>query len=91
MVLRFDGKLKVENLGNCPAETLEELRALLAAGAPSRPDPRRQNFYEVANGSREFFIYVSPSTGKVALLASWLKEPAAARAALDDRSFGNGG
>ena len=77
MLLRFDGNLTIENLGNCPAETIEELYALLAAGAQCHADPHRQNFYEVENGSRAFFIHLSPVSGKVLLLASWRSDTAA--------------
>lgn len=82
MVLRIPENLTIDNLRHYPAETVEKLRALLAAGAVAQADPRRQNFYELANGSRVFYIHLShlsPRGNKVMLLATWLKEePAAA-------------
>lgn len=78
MTLRLDGRLQIENLGNYPPETVEKLRALLAGGTEAQPDPRRKNFYDVHNCSQVFFIHISPASGKVMLLASWLKEASAA-------------
>ena len=73
MVLRLKENPKIDNLRNYPADIVEKLRELLAAGAQAYPDPHRREFYDVANGSRMFYIHLSP-TGKVWLLATWLKE-----------------
>jgi hypothetical protein len=80
MTLRLDGRLQIENLGKYPQETVEKLRDLLAGGAEAQPDPRRKNFYDVHNCSQVFFIHISPVSGNVMLLASWLKEANAALA-----------
>ena len=82
MVLRVKENPKIDNLRNYPTDIVEKLRALLVAGAQVYPDPRRREFYDVANGSRMFYIHVSP-TGKVWLLATWLKESQQAAAATD--------
>ncbi len=74
MVLRREKNLTIEDLRNHPAETIEKLRGLLAAGALAQADPRRPDFYELENGSQVFYIYVSPNNGKVLLLATWTKE-----------------
>lgn len=73
MVLRVKENPRIDNLRNYPADIVEKLGALLVAGAQVYPDPRRREFYDVANGSRMFYIHVSP-TGKVWLLATWLKQ-----------------
>ena len=73
MVLRLKEDPRIDNLRNYPADLVEKLRALLVAGAEAYPDPRRKQFYDVANGSRIFYIHLSP-TGKVWLLATWLKQ-----------------
>jgi hypothetical protein len=62
----------VEDLRDHPAETVEELKQLLAAKAPLRPEPARPNFFEVEGSDRVFYIYVA--TGKVWLLATWRHE-----------------
>ncbi len=74
MVLRREKNLTIEDLRNHPAETIEKLRGLLAAGALAHADPRRPDFYELENGSQVFYIHVSPTNGKVLLLATWPKE-----------------
>ncbi len=73
MVLHLNGDLRIENLRNYSPEMVEKLRELLAAGAQAQIDPRRKNFYEVENGSRVFYIHLSPVSGNVFLLATWLK------------------
>lgn len=88
MILRLNGETRIENLRNYPPEVVEKLRALLLAGADAVPDPHRQNFYDVTNGVRKFYIHLSPR-GSVWLLASWLKPaqpPALASAPLVARS-----
>ncbi len=72
MVLQLKGSAKIKNLTTYPAETVEKVRALLAAGAVAYPDPRRKGFYEVQNGSRVFYVHLTPR-GDVWFLASWLK------------------
>lgn len=74
MVLRLNQQPSIENLRNHPPEMVERLRELLAAGASARPDPHRKNFYEVEDGSRVFYVHISPVTGKVLLLAAWLRD-----------------
>lgn len=92
MILRLEGnasdtgKLKIENLHNYPDELVEKLRGLLLTGTEARPDPSRKGFYDVHNGTRVFFIHVSPVSGNVLLLASWLKEQTTSVARASSRS-----
>lgn len=83
MVLRLNGNLSIDNLRHYPADVLGELRTLLAAGALAEADPHRDNFYELENGSRVFYIHVSPRGNKVLLLASWPKGAAELERAAD--------
>lgn len=76
MVLRLNPEPQIEDLRSHPAETVEKLRQLLASGAQARPDPRRKDFYELQDGSRVFYIHISPINGKVLLLAIWHKTEA---------------
>ena len=71
MVLQLNERLTIENLRNYPSETVENLRGLLENGALAHADPRHENFYEVENGRRIFYVYLSPASGKVILLATW--------------------
>jgi hypothetical protein len=79
MRLQLNENPMIEDLRKHPSEALKELRALLAAGAEARVDPRRKNFYELEDRCRVFYVHVCPS-GKVLLLAIWDKDsPAATR------------
>jgi hypothetical protein len=69
-------EVNVDNLRSYPTDVVEKLRGLLATGAEVRVDPHRKGFYDVYNGSRVFFIHISPVSGNVMLLASWLTERA---------------
>jgi hypothetical protein len=77
MTLRLSGEGRIHNFRNYPHETVAELRALLASGAPALPDPRRKGFYDLEGGARKFYVHVAPD-GSVWLLASWLERRPAA-------------
>ena len=74
MKLRMEKEPIIDNLRNHPTEMVENLRALLKAGAPAHADPRRKNFYELENCSKVYYIHLSPANGKVMLLAVWDKD-----------------
>ncbi len=78
---RLQGTAEIGSLGNHPAESLEALRRLLAAGVDARADLRRRNFYEVEDAGRVYYFYVSPVTGKLWLLAVWQQKSPAVTAA----------
>ena len=61
----------LEDLRNHTPEQLAELRLLLSAGAPSRPDPRRPGFFELEGSSNVFYIFRYPTGSKVLLLGVW--------------------
>jgi hypothetical protein len=67
----------VEDLRNHSQEQIAELRQLLAAGAPSRPDPRRPGFYEIEGLSNIFYVFKYPTGTKVLLLGIWDRDPVA--------------
>lgn len=71
MILRMEQQPYIDNLRNYPTEVVDQLEKLLVEGTTARPDPRRKNFYDIEHADRAFFIYVSFSLGKVALLATW--------------------
>ena len=64
----------VEDLRNHSQEQLAELRTLLQSGAPSRPDPRRPGFFEVAGQNNVFYVFKYPTGTKVLLLGVWQRE-----------------
>ena len=73
----------VEDLRNHSQEQMAELRQLLAAGAPSRSDPRRPGFYEVEGASSTYYVFKYPTGTKVLLLGVWERgsDPVAAMVA----------
>jgi hypothetical protein len=74
MVTNPSGKAQIEDLGNHSTETLAALRGLLARGASTIADPKRNGFYEIESELVVYYIHVSPVTGKVLLLATWQNE-----------------
>ena len=64
----------VEDLRSHSPEELAELRVLLSAGAPSRPDPRRPGFFEIEGLSNTFYVFKYPTGTKVLLLGVWARE-----------------
>ena len=64
----------VEDLRNHSQEQITELRLLLTAGAPSRPDPRRPGFYEIEGLANTYYVFKYPTGTKVLLLGVWDRE-----------------
>jgi len=73
MLLRIKQSQVVENLRNYPAGNITQLEELLASGVPALPDPKRENFYNLKDHERTFFVHISSATGRVALIATWLR------------------
>jgi hypothetical protein len=71
MILRMEQQPSIDNPRDYPAEVVDQLGKLLVEGASAREDPRRKNFYDVEHAVRTFFIHLSPSSGRVMLLATW--------------------
>ena len=61
----------IEDLRYHSAETVGELRRLLVSGAPLRADANRPNFFEIDSLDQIFYVHISPTSGKVWLLATW--------------------
>jgi hypothetical protein len=80
MVTIWNSDTQIEDGRNHPAETLMTLRSLLAGGATIIPDPKRSGFYEIASPSLVYYVYVSPASGRITLLATWPTEGALAGA-----------
>ena len=74
MILQLSGERKIEDVLGHEPEIVTELRKLLARGVYAKPDPCRPGVYDVNDGGRVFFIYVSPASGNVTLLATWRQE-----------------
>jgi hypothetical protein len=84
MVSRLKERIMTLNLNKLPAmiedlrahqpEQLAELRLLLDAGMPGRPDPRRPGFYELDGIANVYYVFLYPTGHKVLLLAAWQRE-----------------
>jgi hypothetical protein len=61
----------VEDLRHHSPEQLLELRLLLYAGVPGRPDHRRPGFYEIDGVSSVYYVFRYPAGHKVLLVAAW--------------------
>jgi len=70
----WNSNWRIEDPRKHPFETVQRLRELLADGSNVHQDPRRQSFYEVHDNTSVYYIYASPISGKVYLLATWQKE-----------------
>jgi hypothetical protein len=76
MRMNFGDVLKIEDLGKHSAATVIGLGILLVGTVYASPDPKRKNFYEIDRGRTVYYIYLSPSSGTIFLLATWEKLPA---------------
>jgi hypothetical protein len=73
MVLRLEQMPRIEALRSYPMGTADRLSQLLALGAPARPDPRREGFFEIDSDSEVFYVHISPLNGRVLLIGIWQK------------------
>jgi hypothetical protein len=71
MRITFGEILDIKDLGKHSAATVIELGIVLAGTPNATPDPKRKDFYEVEGGATVYYIYVSPVTGTISLIAAW--------------------
>jgi len=71
MILRLEQQRPIHNRQSYLADIVGRLEKLLVEGMSARQDPNRRNFYDIENSDRVFFIYLSPLSGSVTLLATW--------------------
>jgi hypothetical protein len=69
--MNFGPVLEIEDLGNHHPATVVGLGILLAGTVNAAPDPKRKGFYEVQGASTVYYIYLSPVSGTISLLACW--------------------
>jgi hypothetical protein len=73
MFLQMEQLPGVDNPRHYRPEITEGLEELLRSGVSALPDSKREGFYDIENHGRIFFIHISPTNGRVALLATWLR------------------
>jgi hypothetical protein len=76
MLAYTERELQIEDLRNHSPEMVNTLRILMERGAGATPDPKRPDFFEVESESLVYYIHVSPTSGKILLLATWPTESA---------------
>jgi hypothetical protein len=71
MRMNFPDVLNIQDLGNHGVATTIELGILLAGSVDATPDPKRKHFYEIEGCRRVYYVYMSPVSGTISLLAAW--------------------
>jgi len=64
-------EVEIQDLRNHPEAVVLSLREVLCGGATLIPDPKRRGIYEVHSNTRVYYIYVTPGSGELQLLAIW--------------------
>lgn len=65
---------RIENPRKYAAVAVENLRSLLLGGRATQQDPHREDFYELDGEGETYYIYISPVSGNVVLLARWIHQ-----------------
>ena len=79
-------KIRIENARLYPPAIVDQIQTALSNGAELHADESRRNFYDLDFDGRTYFIYVSPLSGNVTLIAAWVqKHPSA-----DEKPDGQG-
>jgi hypothetical protein len=84
MILRET--IRIENARLYPATTVDQLRTALSNGAVLQPNEARRNFYDLDTEGRTYFIYVSPASGSITLIATWERKRPPADAMTDGQA-----
>lgn len=71
MQMNFKDVFEIQDLGNHSALTVIDLGILLAGEADVRPDHKRKDLYEIASASTVYYVYISPLSQVISLIASW--------------------
>src|SRR5216684_6820918 len=77
--------IRIENPRLYPVEIVEQLRTALSNGAKLQANEGRINFYDLATENRTYFIYVSPVSGDITLIATWVQKRSSAGTACNER------
>ena len=72
--------IRIENARLYPSEVVDRLRTALSNGSDLHTDESRKNFYDLNFRGRTYFIYISPATGNLTLIATWAHKHASADA-----------
>ena len=79
-------KIRIENRWLYPSAIVDQLRIALSNGAELHADESRRKFYDLDTEGRTYFIYVSPVSGSVTLIATWARKRPSADAKSDEQA-----
>jgi len=71
MLLRMNRDFVMENPRNYPEQVTERVRRALMDGREAQADPHRPDFCEIEDDGCSYYLYVSPISGQVTLVAQW--------------------
>src|SRR5712664_4082739 len=77
--------IRIENPRLYSIEIVDQLRTALSNGAKPQANEGRINFYDLATENRTYFIYVSPVSGDITLIATWAQKRSSAGTARNER------
>jgi hypothetical protein len=77
--------VRIENARLYPSEVVDRLYTALSNGAELHVNESRTNFYDLNAAGNTYFIYISPATGKVTLIATWTQKCTSADAKLAEQ------
>ena len=66
--------VRIENARLYPSEVVDRLYTALSNGAELYANESRTNFYDLNAEGHTYFIYISPATGNVTLIATWAQK-----------------
>ena len=78
--------IRIENARLYPSAIVDRLQTALLNGADLHADESRRNFFDLDIEGRTYFIYVSPVSGNVTLIATWAQKSASADSKMDDHA-----
>jgi hypothetical protein len=84
MILRET--IRIENARLYPAATVDQLRTALSNGTLLQPNSARKNFYDLDTEGCTYFIYVSPASGSITLIATWDRKRPSEDATMDGQA-----
>jgi hypothetical protein len=73
-MIKIKAGARIENPRKYEPSAVECLRHLLQLGSPSQRDPKRADFFEIEGNNETYYIFISPVSGNVVLLAKWLRQ-----------------
>jgi len=71
MRIRLATKIEIRTVRDHSATQLMSVAILLAGHPEAIADPKRRHFYELLGASTVYYVYVSPVTEIVFLIATW--------------------